>query len=254
MDIFIIYVFKTLLLPVASLLFISIAGLFLIRRHQSLAMILISFSVVTLLLLSLPIVTKHLASTQEIYSALDMTTIDDFSPQAIVILGGGLRRPAPEYQQKITLKHYTLARVRYGALIAKQALLPVLVSGGKVLNDKWPSEAEVMSDVLINEFNQAVQWQEPRSRNTAENAIYTQEILHKEGIQRIILVTHALHMRRAIEQFEKQGLKVIPAPTIFLSKAQKIDIFSFLPTANALQNSSLIIHEIIGRAWYALRY
>ena len=254
MDILIIYIIKTLLLPIASLLFMAIAGLFLMRRHQSLAMILISISIASLLILSLPITTKYMAATQEIYPPLNTGTLDNFSPQAIVILGGGLRKPAPEYQQKITLKHYTLARVRYGALIAKQALLPVLVSGGKVLNDKWPSEAEVMSDVLINEFNQAVQWQEPRSRNTAENAIYTQEILHKEGIQRIILVTHALHMRRAIEQFEKQGLKVIPAPTIFLSKAQKIDIFSFLPTANALQNSSLIIHEIIGRAWYALRY
>lgn len=254
MDIFIIYVIKTLLLPIASLLFISIAGLFLIRRHPSLAMLFISFSVVTLLLLSLPIVAKYLAAAQEIYPALNMAALHEPSPQAIVILGGGLRKPAVEYQQKVTLKHYTLARVRYGAIIAKKTQLPVLVSGGKVLNDKWPSEAEIMRNVLINEFNQAVHWQESRSRNTAENALYTQEILHKEGIQRIILVTHALHMRRAVEQFEQQDLKVIPAPTVFLSKAQKIDIFSFLPTVTALQDSSLVIHEIIGRIWYALRY
>ena len=73
-------------------------------------------------------------------------------------------------------------------------------------------------------------------------------------INRIILVTHALHMRRAVEQFQQHGLQVIPAPTLFLSKSDSLDLFSFLPSAKALENSSLVIHEILGRAWYKLRY
>jgi len=254
MDIFIIYVIKTLLLPMASLLIVGITGLFLLDQHRSFAMALISFSLLMLLLFSLPLVTKYLAATQEIYPPINNKALENFSAQAIVILGGGLRDPAREYAQQITLKDNTLVRVRYGAILAKQTHLPLLVSGGMVLDSKLPSEAEVMSGVLNNEFHQTVRWQEHRSRNTAENARYTQEILHKEGIQRILLVTHALHMRRAVEQFEQQGLQVLAAPTEFLSGPGKIDVFSFLPSAKALEKNSLVIHEIMGRAWYKLRY
>ncbi len=254
MDIFIIYVIKTLLLPMASLLILGITGLFFLDQYRNFAMVLISISLFTLLLLSLPLVTKYLAATQEIYPPINNKSLKKFSAQAIVILGGGLRDPAREYAQQITLKDNTLVRVRYGAILAKQTHLPLLVSGGKVFDSERPSEAEVMSYVLNNEFHQTVHWQEQRSRNTAENALYTQEILHKEGIQRILLVTHALHMRRAVEQFEQQGLQVLAAPTEFLSGPGKIDVFSFLPSAKALEHNSLVIHEIMGRAWYKLRY
>ena len=254
MDIFIIYVIKTLLLPIASLLILSIAGLFLILKNRTLGITLISFSVAVLWLLSLPIVAKTLAATQEIYPAINATTIDDFSAQAIVVLGGGLRSPAPEYKQQITLKNRTLLRVRYASILAKQTRLPVLVSGGKVLKMNLPSEAEVMTDVLKKEFNQRVSWQERKSRNTAENAINSYKILSKEGVQRIILVTHALHMRRAVEQFQLQGFLVLPAPTVFLSLSDGLSVFSFLPSAASLQCSSAVIHEIMGSAWYQLRY
>jgi uncharacterized SAM-binding protein YcdF (DUF218 family) len=79
-------------------------------------------------------------------------------------------------------------------------------------------------------------------------------MLSQDGIKRIILVTHALHMYRSVQQFRNQGLQVLPAPTVFISK-QRINFpLSFLPSAGALKNSSLAIHEIMGRAWYELRY
>ena len=254
MDIYIIYVIKTLLLPIASLLIISIAGLILLPRKQTLAMILMGFSLAILSLLSIPVVAKYLAATQEIYPPLSFSALDEFAPQAIVVLGGGLRTPAPEYEAQVTLKNRTLLRVRYAALLAKQTGLPLLVSGGKVLKTENPSEAEIMTAVLNNEYGLNVRWQEGNSRNTAENALYTNKLLSKEGVQRIILVTHALHMRRAVEQFQLQGFRVIPAPTVFWSISDELNLFSFLPSASALQRSSLVIHEIMGRIWYRLRY
>ena len=253
MDIFIIYIIKTLLLPLSSLLLISLTGLFLLKQRNY-AVAIISLSLVSLFLLSLPIVTKLLTTTQEKYPPVKLTSVDDFSAQAIVVLGGGLRGVAPEYENHITLSHNTLERIRYAALLAKQTKLPLLVSGGKVLDTNIPSIAEIMADVLNNEFNQAVRWQEKESRNTAENAKYSQQMLSQDGIKRIILVTHALHMYRSVQQFRNQGLQVLPAPTVFISK-QRINFpLSFLPSAGALKNSSLAIHEIMGRAWYELRY
>ncbi|MBE0469468.1 MAG: YdcF family protein [Methyloprofundus sp.] len=238
----------------ASLLILAFIGLFLLHRQRLFAMVLLIFSLSALLLLSLPISIRYLANTQEIYPPLTIEKISRFSAQAIVILGGGLSKPAPEYAQAATLKTNSLARVRYGAFLAKKNQLPVLVSDGKVLAAKLPSEAEVMSEVLNNEFNQAVDWQEHRSRNTAENALYTWEILAKENIQRIILVTHALHMQRAVDQFVQQGFKVLPAPTMFLSRSDELDLLSFIPSAQALQRNTLVIHEMMGRLWYKLRY
>jgi len=254
MDIYIIYIIKTLLLPISSLLFLGFAGLFLLSRQQVVASRLICFSLVTLLLLSLPVIAKYLAMTQEIYSPLNNSDVKGFDAQAIVVLGGGLRRPAPEYGQLATLKNSSLARVRYASRLASQTHLPGLVAGGKVLKTDGPSEAEIMAVVMQNEYKQEVLWQDRNSRNTAENALYAQKILAKEGIRRIILVTHALHMRRAVEQFQLQGLQVLPAPTVFLSRTDDLDVFSFLPSARALESSSLVIHEVMGRVWYKLRY
>ena len=50
-----------------------------------------------------------------------------------------------------------------------------------------------------------------------------------------------------------QGFAVMPAPTVFLSHTE-VNLFSFLPSATALERSTLVIHEIMGRAWYKLRY
>lgn len=254
MDIYIIYVIKTLLLPISSLLIISIAGLLLLSHQKVLAMILLASSLSILLLLSLPWVTKHLASTQEIYPPLIDSMLNQTTAQAIIVLGGGLRYPAPEYPQEVNLKSNTLVRIRYAARLAKKTQLPLLVSGGSVFETDLPSEATLMSQVLINEFNQAVKWQEGKSHNTAENAAYSYQILNNIGVQRIILVTHALHMRRAVEQFEKQGFQVIPAPTDFLSWPATNNLFNFLPSAKALEKSTLVIHEVMGRVWYKLRY
>ena len=49
-----------------------------------------------------------------------------------MILGGGLRRSAPEYGGD-TLGRLTLERLRYGAMLAKRTGLPVMVSGGTTL-------------------------------------------------------------------------------------------------------------------------
>ena len=70
----------------------------------------------------------------------------------------------------------------------------------------------------------------------------------------IILVTSAFHMPRAKKVFQNQNLKVIPYAVDFRSSTKKIDILDFLPQANAFQDSNFYFREIIGRAYYSLRY
>jgi uncharacterized SAM-binding protein YcdF (DUF218 family) len=253
MDIYLIYIIKTLILPVASLLTLGLIGLFLFRRSDF-SMLLIGFSLIMLSMLSLPVVSVFLAGIQEKYPAVDDAVLSDFSAQAIVILGGGLKIPAPEYPLQLTVSNTTLERIRYGAFLAQKMQLPILVSGGKVFSDRPLAEADVMAQVLQQEFKQSVQWREQNSRNTAENALYAANMLKSVGVNRIILVTHAFHMSRAMEQFQQQNLEILPAPTVFFSKVLSYKILDFIPSAEALQKSTLMIHEMIGQLWYKIRY
>lgn len=254
MDIWLIYLVKIILLPLSSLLILAFCGFFLVLKDNRNGWVLLFLSLFFLYLLSIPFMAIHLGKTMEKYPVIDFSALKKFKPQAIVVIGGGRYKFAPEYGDAIgTVNSRTLLRLRYAAKLARKTKLPVMVCGGVVFNKKLKSEASLMAAVLREEFYIPVQWMETRSRNTAENANYAHIILSQEKISRILLITNTSHMVRAVEQFERVGFKVIPAPTVFLSNPD-ISIFSFLPSAHALEISSMTIHEWLGRKWYGLRY
>jgi len=253
MDIWLIYIIKTLVLPVASLLLCCFFGGFYLIRNKGKGGVFLLTPLICLFLLSLPVVSLFLAKIPKQYFALDYSVVDKVKPQAIVVLGGGSNSYAPEYGVTGVVNTRTLIRLRYTAYLAKKVGLPILVSGGSVFEDIGRSEANLMASVLGEEFNIPVRWLESKSRNTAENALFSKRVLEEDSVNRVILITHAMHMNRAIKQFERVGLHVIPAPTS-LPSSFELNIFSFLPSASALEMSSMIIHEWLGRLWYSLRY
>ncbi len=177
----------------------------------------------------------------------------DQKNQAIVVVGGGHHINTPDYGGD-TVNHLTLERVRYAAIVQKQTGLPVLVSGGKSIQGTI-SEAELMRDILNREFQGQVEWIEAESRTTYENASFSARILKANGIHRIILVTHAYHMPRAMEAFQHAGLGVTPAATIFFNGGPDYPALScWIPSFNAFYRNNLIVHELVGRLWYYLRY
>ena len=252
MDIYFIYLIKALILPPAILLILAIISLF--RHHKNCNHV--KFAIICLIglyLLSLPAVSVLLASSQQIYPALSKAQIKNTDAQAIVVLGGGTRPPAPEYNNRTVLHERVFVRLRYAVRIARLTKLPLLVSGGKVFEQKYPSEAELMQETLVQDFQYKADWLEEKSRNTAENARFSYQILGKENIRKILLVTHALHMSRAVQQFRRVGFNVMPAPTGFITPENK-SVFSYIPSASALEVSSMALHELLGKLWYKLRY
>ncbi len=174
----------------------------------------------------------------------------DRSGQAIVVLGGGTYFSAPEYGGD-TVKARTLARLRYAARLHRALDKPVLVSGDAPEGNPVP-EARLMREVLQQDFRITVQWVEPGSRNTFENAQLSASLLKPAGVQRIYLVTHAWHMRRARLAFEHAGFNVIPAPTGYATRF-KLSVLDFLPDARALHDSAVVFREVTGIGWYYLR-
>ena len=89
-------------------------------------------------------------------------------------------------------------------------------------------------------------------QNTNDEAKAVSKLLPQNS--KIILVTSAFHMPRAITVFENQNLIVIPFAVDFRFSENKLDFLDFLPQAEAFKDSSFYFRELIGRAFYHLRY
>jgi len=230
---------KALVLPPTGPLLLAVLGLCMHRRLPRTGRAFAVAGVALLLVLSMPVVAVFLL--RSVYSSPPLDVADARTAQAIVILGGGTRHNAAEYDGD-TLGRLTLERVRYGARVARLTGLPVLVTGGSPSGGE--SEAKLMRDTLEREFGVPVRWAEDRSRNTHENAVRSAEILHAAGIHRVVLVGHGFDMPRASAEFADEGIETIKAPTGIPSwdlDAPRM----FVPSLYGLEGSHFALYEIL---------
>lgn len=248
---FITNLIAAFLLPPLSLVVLALAGWRLSGRYRVAGRTLVVLAVALLLGLSTGAGSRLLVAPLENRS---LPVPDPVAAQAgaIVILGGGRTFAAPEDGGRDQPGTQTLVRLRHGARLQRLTQLPVLVSGGAP-DRGGDSEAVVMARALRDDFQVPVRWIEDTSENTAQNATHAAVQLREAGIDRVLLVTDAMHMPRATQIFSKAGLIVIRAPTDFRSRAP-LSAGSFIPGAGPLQSSHYALHEWIGLLWYRFRY
>lgn len=195
------------------------------------------------------------------YPSLNATPHAD----AIVVLGGGTQpaappRPTAELNEAGDRLVYALNLYHAGAA-------PHLLLSGGMVGVGGPSvrpEAESMAALLeaMGAPSTAL-WLESNSRNTYENAVESKKLLDAKGIQRIILVTSAMHMPRAAAIFKKQGFDVIPAPTdyvvtaadwnYYFSPDPAIQALNLFPNPEAMDRMQRALKEYLGIVVYRLR-
>lgn len=170
----------------------------------------------------------------------DNLTLQDYQKaQAIVVLGGGIR-DAQEIFSDVVADRNSLDRVRYTSYLHQKTGLPILISG-------YLSEAKIMADELKMLSNIDTKWKEEKAKNTKENALYTKQILDKENINNIILVTNQWHMPRAKFLFEQQGFQVLPASTGFgITPESYFNIMYFMPQSGAMDSVMISLKEWMG--------
>ncbi|HTV89986.1 MAG TPA: YdcF family protein [Stellaceae bacterium] len=177
--------------------------------------------------------------------------VDLHPAQAIVVLGGDVKpgngRDIPDRLGRLSLERLIFAADAYHRLH-----LPVAVSGG-LIEGAHTSEAALMQKALEDEFAVPVKWTEDRSRSTWENAAFTARLLRPAGITRIVLVSQAWHLPRAIWAFRQAGMTALP--WLVPRAAPQFDQTSdFLPSPTGLTRTFLALHEMIGGIYYRLRY
>ncbi|OGS88285.1 MAG: hypothetical protein A2061_07300 [Gallionellales bacterium GWA2_59_43] len=237
------------LLPPLSLLLVFALGILLLHRRRRFAKPLLLIVFGLLWIVSTPYFAEGALRSLESRA----TVLDSQRQQAdaVVILGGGTYFHAPEYAGQDTVGEQTLMRLRYGAKLQRETGKPILVTGGKPLGNHLP-EAQQMRAVLEQDFRVPVRWTEEASDNTFENAHHSFRMLQAQGVRRIYLVTHAWHMPRAADVFRRAGFEVVEAPTAFTTRYQT-DVLALLPRAEALRDSKIFMHEVIGLVWYRLK-
>jgi uncharacterized SAM-binding protein YcdF (DUF218 family) len=236
-----------LVLPPALFILLGLIGLALVKSKMRFGAGLTFLSLLSLYLLSVPVVSKALVRTLEVPY---VDPAKDLTPGVIVVLGGGSYHGAPEYGGD-TVSAPALERLRYAAHLQRRTGKPILVTGGNP-EGAATSEGEQMGNAL-REFGATVKWVESASNNTFENARLSQQQLRKAGVQSVYLVTHAWHMPRARLAFERVGLHVVPAPIAYKTRV-KLKVLDFIPSAYSFVESYTFFHEVLGMLWYRLRF
>ncbi|MET0382743.1 MAG: YdcF family protein [Burkholderiaceae bacterium] len=174
---------------------------------------------------------------------------------AIVVLGAGVDRDAPEFGAT-TLNPTALARLRYGVWLGRQTGIALAASGGRgraAIADPMPAEADVMAEVARTEFGLPLRWIENRSRDTRENALNTVPLLRAAGVRTIVVVTNGWHMPRAMREFRAAQspsatgappLGIVAAP-MGLAPADDRGALRWMPSGEGAQRMRAVLREAL---------
>jgi uncharacterized SAM-binding protein YcdF (DUF218 family) len=182
---------------------------------------------------------------------------------AIVVLGG-VTGPALPPQPTVHLGEGA-DRLTYAAELyrAHKAPLVVLSGGGKPWNKGLPPESAQMAEIMqMLGVPPSAILEESASRNSHENAVYTGRFLLAQNLHKVLLITSAVTMPRALAAFRHQGIDAIAAPTDFITSlvedspggipGVEADILELPPNTRSLDESGAALHEYVGLFVYRL--
>ena len=197
--------------------------------------------------------------------SLEWQNIPETIPQAeaIVLLGGSTK--APSYPRSMPDISEQGDRVIYAAKLYKEGKAPLIIAAGGRIDWRVGGQPESEDMQQLLEFigipNEAI-IKESKSLNTHENAVNVREILREKRIEKILLVTSAMHMPRSLLIFKKQQINAIAAPTDFLVTQRNLDeltsstqsiILNLIPDAHNLAKTTRALKEYLGLLIYRLR-
>ena len=206
-----------------------------------------------LLIASMPVVGRGLIGRLEArYPAVKITQAGP--ADAVLVLGGilGPRRPdgylanwgdgVERFEGGVALLQAGRAR----RLLFTAATLP------------WEASRETEGDVLRRRaIERGVEAKAidltALVQNTRDEAQQAAAYCAKHGLKRLIVVTSAWHMARALQAFRHARVEVVPFPVDYRSDPnRRTALVDFLPNAEGLRDTEAALRELYGLAFYAL--
>jgi uncharacterized SAM-binding protein YcdF (DUF218 family) len=178
---------------------------------------------------------------------------------AIVVLASDAM-PAIPPQPTVWLDGAMANRLLFAAKLYREAKAPlVILSGGRLAWQRaLPPISAGMAEVIEGmQVPKSAIIQEATSGNTYENTLEVKAILEARHIHRVLLVTSAMHMPRAMALFRHQGIDAIAAPCDYLSASPAEGwtnwrelVLESIPSADNLELTIRAEREFLGIAVY----
>ena len=89
------------------------------------------------------------------------------------------------------------------------------------------------------------------SQNTREHAVNVVNYLERHNINRFVLVTSLVHMKRSVLTFREMGTEPVPSPSLSWVD-EKRGLQAFWPSSQGLNYSEQVMHEYFGLIYYLL--
>lgn len=176
------------------------------------------------------------------------------APDAIIVLGGSIG-PEVSAERGVAALNESAERLTAVADLARRfPAARIIFSGGN--GNVFPGDAtEAQFAVkLFESFGIARQriLIEDRSRNTAENARFTEMLVAPRPNERWLLVTSAYHMPRAVGAFRQAGFTVEPYPVDWRTGGGADLLRPFRSVAEGLQRTDTAMREWFGLVGYRI--
>ena len=158
--------------------------------------------------------------------------------EAIIVPGAGVL--GPRCEPNLSALRRTMAAAR----LYREGRAPLVVfTGGAPAGDENCVVSTTMAEFAVQlGLPREALLVETRSHSTHENALFTRELLAARGVRRVLLVTDALHVRRAAACFRRAGFAVVtvsvPAMLVYPSNVGMLRMGA---------------HEYLALSYYRLR-
>jgi len=243
-----------LVLPLsAALAGMALALLALALGRRRAAAAVLALAGACLWLASLPALADRLAAALE--SVHPATPLAEIATADAILLLGGATRPALPPREFPELSEAG-DRVVYAARLFRAGKAPlVVVSGGRLpWQGEGPAEAAGIGALLeLLGVPQGAIVREEASTNTYENCVNSKQLLDARAARDVLLVTSALHMRRAFATCRSAGLAVRAAPTDYWIAGSEAHGLDLVPDAEALLLTHGVLRERLGFLVYRQR-
>ncbi len=251
---------SALLLPPLPLLLMLLLAWWWQRRRPALSTLLLMLAVLGLWFSQCQITGELLERQLSVAPSLSTQRLAELrrssadGKTAIVVLGGGSKALASEYGES-HLTSVSIERLHYALWLGRQLSLPLLFSGGTGWAQPGaPAEATVAARVAGRDYGRSLRWLDVDAHDTRGNARFSLQLLQKDGIAQVLLVTHGWHMRRAQRAFSEEAarigmpLRLVPAPMGLVADRQLPALQRWLPSTEGNQRVRQALHEWIGLA------
>jgi len=181
--------------------------------------------------------------------------MDMAPPTGLIVLGGGVSELTTRARGVVETNEAGDRMIAAVALARKYPEARVVFTGGSAaVFGSALREADVAQRLFL-ELGLASERLtfERESRNTAENARFTRDLVQPNPGERWLLVTSASHMPRAMGLFRKAGFDVTPYPVDYQTTGLRGDYRSvYLDVSEKLSMTSRALREYVGLAAYRL--